>query len=295
MQIALPAGRHSLTAQFLGNPNYTPATTASAAIIVATAPDFLVTAASSTVSIDSGDTGTDTITIAAVLGFSGATSLSCSGLPAGASCSFSPATVTGYGSTVVTIATAAPSSSAATAVANTHASPSFAASLAGGSVLACLLLFAIPPGTWRKLVCAAMLACLISFGFSGCGGSGISSTTLSLSTSALKSPSGATLTLAAVLTSSHAAPYSGSVTFYDQTTNSIIGQPEGSIGNQAQIGVDNLSVGTHQIVARYNGDAHTAASQSAVLNQTITGSTNTTVTATSGSVGHGSAVAVTVK
>ena len=295
VQVALPVGTHSLTAKFLGNPNYTTAVTANPATIVATAPDFLLTAASPTLSIDSGDTGTDTMTISSILGYSGATSFSCSGLPAGASCSFSPATVTGAGATVVSIATTAPSSSATAASIDPHASPSLAASLAGGSVLACLLLFAVPPGSWRKLVCGVMLAWIVSIAFSGCGQAGISSTTLSLSTTAVKAPSGAILTLSAILTSSHAAPYSGSVTFFDQTTNSIIGQPEGFIGNQVQISVDNLSVGTHKIVAKYSGDTYTAASASAVLNQTITGTANATVNATSGPLGHGSVVSVTVK
>jgi subtilase family serine protease len=292
-QIALPAGRHSITAQFLGNPNYTAATTASAATIVATTPDFFFSAASPTLSINSGDTGTDTMTIATILGYSGAVSFSCSGLPAGASCSFSPATVTGAGATVVSIATAAPSASAATAAIDSHAGTSLAATVVGGSALACLLLFAIPAGSWRKFVCAAMLACFLSI--SGCGGNGITPTTLSLSTTAVKSPAGAALTLTAILTSNRAAPYSGSVTFYDETTHTMIGQPTGFIGNQAQISVDSLSVGTHQIVAQYNGDAHTASSQSAVLNQTITGSVNATVNATSGALTHGSAVTVTVK
>src|SRR5215469_10131695 len=52
-----------------------------------------------------GGTGTYTITVTAIDGFAGTVEFSTSGLPAGATASFNPPTVTGSGSTTATIAT----------------------------------------------------------------------------------------------------------------------------------------------------------------------------------------------
>lgn len=58
-------------------------------------PNFTVSASSSTVSVTPGTTGTAVdITIASEYGFSSAVSFTCSDLPAGTSCSFSPESVT---------------------------------------------------------------------------------------------------------------------------------------------------------------------------------------------------------
>jgi uncharacterized protein (TIGR03118 family) len=74
-------------------------------------PDFSFQATTKTVSIASGQTGTVTLSLAATNGFSGPVSLSCSGLPTGDSCTFSPATVSLSGSAntpvMVSIGTAA--------------------------------------------------------------------------------------------------------------------------------------------------------------------------------------------
>ena len=56
-------------------------------------------------SVAAGASVTTTITVASTNGFSGTVNFSCTGLPAGATCSFSPTTVTGSGTTTMTIAT----------------------------------------------------------------------------------------------------------------------------------------------------------------------------------------------
>ena len=61
-------------------------------------PDFSVTASPSTLSIKQGSSGTAVLTVTPINGFSQATAFSCSGLPLGATCSFSPSTVTPSGS-----------------------------------------------------------------------------------------------------------------------------------------------------------------------------------------------------
>jgi N-acetylneuraminic acid mutarotase len=77
-------------------------------------PDFSVAASPTSVTVTAGQSGTTTVTIALLNGFNSAVSLSCSsGLPAGASCSFSPSTVTPPGTTSTTLTVTTTASSAA--------------------------------------------------------------------------------------------------------------------------------------------------------------------------------------
>ena len=70
-----------------------------------TTPTFSLTAAPSTQTVVVGNPASYTASIAAVAGFSGAVTLSASGLPTGATASFVPATVTGTGSSTLTVTT----------------------------------------------------------------------------------------------------------------------------------------------------------------------------------------------
>jgi hypothetical protein len=72
-----------------------------------TAPDFTLSVAPSTTSIISGGTATYTVTVAALNSFAGTVSLTATGLPAGASPSFSPASISTSGSSTLTITTMA--------------------------------------------------------------------------------------------------------------------------------------------------------------------------------------------
>jgi len=62
--------------------------------VAAATPDFSVSATPDSVTVAAGESGTVSISIAPLDGFSALVSFSCSGLPAGVSCSFSPTTVT---------------------------------------------------------------------------------------------------------------------------------------------------------------------------------------------------------
>ena len=70
------------------------------------APDFLVSAMPGSQTLTPGASMTDTVTVSAVNGFTGTVSLSVSGLPSGATGSFSPASVNGAGTATLTVATA---------------------------------------------------------------------------------------------------------------------------------------------------------------------------------------------
>ena len=70
-----------------------------------TAPDFSVTVTPSSTSIVSGGVASYTVNVTALNGFSATVNLAAAGLPFGASSSFSPTTITGSGSSTLTILT----------------------------------------------------------------------------------------------------------------------------------------------------------------------------------------------
>jgi subtilase family serine protease len=111
----LPVGNDSISAQYNGDANYAPSIAVGVlGVNVTPGPNFNITSAPATVNVSSpGASATTTITVAGSNGYNGAinfSAASCSGLPSESSCSFSPTTVTGSGTSVLTISTTAPSS-----------------------------------------------------------------------------------------------------------------------------------------------------------------------------------------
>ncbi len=88
----LASGDHDITAAYSGDENFT-ASTASAAILTVSAPDYSITATPTALTIRRGQTGTATLTLTPVGGYTGAVAFTCSGLPQFATCTFSPASV----------------------------------------------------------------------------------------------------------------------------------------------------------------------------------------------------------
>ena len=74
-------------------------------LVVTAAADFSLTAAPSTQSVAVGGSTTYTATVTAQNGFTGSTGFAVSGLPTGATASFNPTTVTGTGSSTMTVTT----------------------------------------------------------------------------------------------------------------------------------------------------------------------------------------------
>jgi subtilase family serine protease len=111
----LPVGSDSIGAQYTGDANYAPSTAAGAlGVNVTPAPDFSVSFAPATVNVSSpGGNASTVLTVTGSNGYNGTITFaqsSCSGLPFESSCSFSPATVTGGGTTTLMVSTTAPSS-----------------------------------------------------------------------------------------------------------------------------------------------------------------------------------------
>jgi N-acetylneuraminic acid mutarotase len=76
---------------------YSTSTVASATYTINLPESFAVSALPASLTLNSGEQGAITITVTPQNGFNSAVSFACSGLPVGASCSFSPATVTPAG------------------------------------------------------------------------------------------------------------------------------------------------------------------------------------------------------
>jgi subtilase family serine protease len=111
---ALPLGSDSISAQYTGDANYAPSTAAAAlGVTVTPGPDFSVSFAPATVNVSSpGGNASTVLTVTGSNGYNGTITFaqsSCSGLPFESSCSFSPATVTGSGTTTLMVSTTAPS------------------------------------------------------------------------------------------------------------------------------------------------------------------------------------------
>ena len=76
-------------------------------LVVTAAADFSLAAAPGSQSVAVGGSTAYTATVTALNGFAGSTGFSVSGLPTGATASFSPTTVTGTGSSTMTVTTSA--------------------------------------------------------------------------------------------------------------------------------------------------------------------------------------------
>lgn len=106
---ALSGGTHSILAVYGGDSSY--AASQGTTQVVVIQADFNVTIPTVSATVHAGQAATYTINVAALNGFTGTVSFSCtSGLPSLTSCGFNPATVAGNGATTLTITTTAPTS-----------------------------------------------------------------------------------------------------------------------------------------------------------------------------------------
>ncbi len=163
---AMPIGTNPITAVYSGDSNFAGSTSTAVSQVVNGGPDFNVAATPASQTVTAGQNGTTSISITPANGFNSAVSFSCSGLPAGASCSFAPQNVTpsgGMASTTLTVTT-----SASMATIHRHASPMFP--IGTLAALVCCVgwkkrrLVQIPP---LLVVCAICLGLL-----NGCNGAG---------------------------------------------------------------------------------------------------------------------------
>jgi hypothetical protein len=147
----LPLGTATLSVTFTPTDTVNYATaTETVQLVVNAASDFTMTVNPASLTISAGGSGNAAVTITPVGRFSGAVQLSCSGLPANATCTFSPSTITSNGvpaTTTLTISTAVQKSSLATPP--NSAWPARAVPLSGG-VGGLLALCFLPRRKWRN-------------------------------------------------------------------------------------------------------------------------------------------------
>jgi streptogramin lyase len=152
---------------------YTNSTVATAAYTInpVAAPNFAIAVAPATLNVTGGQSGTATVSVTPQNGFASAVSFTCSGLPAGASCSFSPATVTpsGTAASTTTLTVSAPAPMAAV---HSNSNPF----LPGAALAAALCFFGFRKRRSVQLLLLLAMGVIGMSLFTGCGGSFLSST-----------------------------------------------------------------------------------------------------------------------
>jgi hypothetical protein len=162
---SLPIGTNAITAQYSGDTNYGASTASQVSVSIDA--DFGIAPANISVNATQGSSATNTLTITGQTGYNSTinfSSVSCTGLPLLSSCSFSPVSVTGSGTTVVSIQT-----KAATSAALVY--PGFHNSWRGmGMMFAAIALLGVPRRRYRSARLLSLLAMGLVFGLTGCGG-----------------------------------------------------------------------------------------------------------------------------
>ena len=161
----LLAGTHSIYAIYSGDTNFTTVTSSTLPISLT---DYTVTMVPQTLTVTAGQKGQVVVLVGGIGGFSGTVSFGCTP-PSSTetSCSYSPVTLNGGGSTTMTIITAA--ATAATSTKSSRLTPGNPWHLATGSALATLLCFCLPR---RRRVIPVLFCLLLACSFSttiGCG------------------------------------------------------------------------------------------------------------------------------
>jgi len=194
---ALPAGTDSITASYAGDINNQPSTTTTPAVVTVTSPDFsLPPNLTNPASANPGQSTSTTMALAPIgeSTFAGNVTYSCtSGLPAGATCAFTPTQINAGGaaqSVTVSVATAGPFTGAAGSLRHANARSKAISKkqrlfLPFGLPLAGLLLVGVAGRGWsRKYTIVGLCLALALAGFLiACGGGSSGSQPVSVSVS----------------------------------------------------------------------------------------------------------------
>ena len=193
--VLFDTGSHVITASYPGDASFNASSSAAAPSFSIT-PGFFVTTPGNTeptvVITAPGATGSATVSISASTGFTTAIALACSGLPVGAACTFSPASITPSGkltttSSTVTVTTTAPTA----AVLQSPKRPGFERWLAFSGFMLLSVVVAGVSGRRRLPLYTVALLTLIILS-PACGGGGSKSTTPPPPVTVTPTPAGTT-------------------------------------------------------------------------------------------------------
>ena len=177
---SLTTGTHTITWAYSGDGNFIASTSAPLTQIVGSSSSPMAISSSATsATVGAGQSASFTLAITPLTGFNSSNSISfsCSGLPALASCSFSPSTLTTKGSVVTTKLTITTTGSHS---GSTALGPFGTNVLAAGSLFAAALVFLPFSRKSKKLASLLSLVCLASLAMLlvvSCGGGSSMTTT----------------------------------------------------------------------------------------------------------------------
>jgi hypothetical protein len=171
---ALSIGTHSIAAVYRGDANNAASTSASVSIVITAIPDFSIALTPTSGSVTPAGSVTTSITITPLNGFAQTVALSCSNLPADATCSINPASITPNGTSdstaMVTIRTDGSSAAALRRTADPlHGHGERTALISFGAIIFATfsMLRRRRLSTWGVTLLMAGLL-LASYGLSGC-------------------------------------------------------------------------------------------------------------------------------
>jgi hypothetical protein len=159
------AGTHNLVAQYEGSATYQASSSVPLTMTVGGAtPDFTLSATPSSLAVSAGQNVTTTVSVAPLNGSTQTVTLACSGLPAFATCGFSPATTTLNGTTAAAVTVTVRTNVVAVLMARARDVLLAGPGAAGALLLALMMLGALPSLRLRRtalLLCAglALAAC----------------------------------------------------------------------------------------------------------------------------------------
>lgn len=309
-----PQNTVTISAHYNGDTNYG-GSQAAPVTITSGNPDFTFVAPSNPLVVNAGSSGSATLTLTSVLGYTGSVSFACpaaASLPPGITCSVnpSPVTVPGDGtpvSTTLTITSQAPS-----VIPNTPAQLIYhprdlrfpRGPLAVVALYLVLLSSVLLLGVWqfrvsqlrRRVLVFATSAAVVLFAGSCSSVNQPSNfnaaSTLTLSSSGSKAAQGTPVDLRAFVSANHTV--SGTVDFFD--AGAPLAQGVAVATGRASYTTSTLVVGIHSITAKYSGDSRTNPANTAnPFAQAITGQFSFQVMATAPGITHPVNVTVTLQ
>lgn len=160
------AGTNSTTAQYAGDTTFSGSTSSAVTITVS---NFALDTSLDPITVTRGSSGTTSLAVTGGPAFTSTISFACSGLPLESSCTFSPATLPGTGTTTITVATTAPKT------ASLHAGSTSLLAWSSTGFLAIGLVFAFGvPLRRRRTFLFSMLTVTLLLAALACGGGGSS-------------------------------------------------------------------------------------------------------------------------